>query len=131
MNEKKLSILLVEDSTTGAMLIKDMLSDEYDIRVAVHAGDAYRLLHQKLPDFILLDLMLPDIDGFSILETLKSNKETASIPVIVVSALDDRATINRAMGLGAEDYITKPIRPRQLQEHLHKIEKTWRKNLHQ
>lgn len=121
----------MEDSTTGAMLIKDMLGKEYDIRVAVHAGDAYRLLHQQFPDFILLDLMLPDVDGFAILKTLKSNEETASIPVIVVSALDDGATINRAKHLGAEDYITKPIKSKLLLEHLHRIEKMGHKNFHQ
>ena len=104
-----ISILLVEDSETSVILIRDIFMDMYDIRVAVSARDAYNLLEKQLPDIILLDLMLPDIDGYTVLSNLKSRPNTKNIPVIIITAVRDDEGYDKAMELGAADYIEKPI----------------------
>jgi PAS domain S-box-containing protein len=100
-------VLVVEDDDDIANLIRLHLSgDSREVLIAQRGNDALEMAQRERPDLITLDVLLPDADGFGVLEQLKSNPVTRGIPVIVVSILQDR---DDGLRLGAVDYITKPI----------------------
>ena len=108
MFRKKL--LLVDDSSTNNMLIKSYFEEEnYTVLTAEDGPTALDILNSEMPDLILLDIMMPGMDGYQVLTKIKSNPVTRRIPVIVVSAKDKKADITKAFELGAIDYITKPV----------------------
>ena len=101
------SILVVDDDISLRVLLRQYLEERgYRTEEAGDAREAIRKARQKKPDLILLDIMMPDLSGYDVLRVLKHDEETRDIPVIVVSALEDR---ERGLILGAEDYITKPV----------------------
>jgi PAS domain S-box-containing protein len=100
-------VLVVEDDHDLALLLRRQLELEgYQVLLAASGRDALWLAKEERPQLITLDMMLPDIDGFSVLEQLKRHPSTASIPVIIVSVLSDT---ERGYALGAVDYIVKPF----------------------
>jgi DNA-binding response OmpR family regulator len=105
------SLLLIEDSETNNILVQSIFEEHpgYTIDIATSGKEAFRYLKSTTPDLILLDLMLPDIDGFSILETLKKEPKNKDIPVVIVSAKDKPEDVKRGKKLGADDYVLKPI----------------------
>ncbi len=108
-------ILIVDDQPDLANLMADMLVDAgYVTRTADNARDALSEIQLDPPDLLLLDVHMPDLDGYEVATMLKSDPATASIPIIMVSALDGRGS--RLIGLesGAEDYLSKPIDPAEL-----------------
>ena len=106
------TILVVDDSAENLALLSDLLLPLYEVR-AVNSGErALRAAaSQPRPDLILLDVMMPEIDGYEVLWRLRDNPETANIPVIFVTALDTSVDEAHGLELGAVDYITKPIKP--------------------
>ncbi|WP_201211115.1 response regulator [Rhodocyclus purpureus] len=102
------SILIVDDSTTNLKLLVHVLRDEYDLRTATSGPEALALLGQEArPDLILLDLMMPGMDGYQVCAALKADAATRDIPVIFVTAkIEDES---RSLALGAVDFIQKPI----------------------
>ncbi|MCX8083710.1 MAG: diguanylate cyclase [Calditerrivibrio sp.] len=109
MYEKKDKILIVDDSTSNIMVINNILKDEYEIIFATDGKTAIKTALDNLPDLILLDVMMPDIDGYKVLKTLKQDPSTRDIPVIFITALDSIDQEVRGLEAGAVDYITKPI----------------------
>jgi len=108
-------ILVVEDEEDLLELVRYNLSREgYQVRGATSGEQALRMLRQQAPDLILLDLMLPSIDGLEVCKRLKSEPETRDIPVIMLTAKGEEADIVTGLELGATDYITKPFSPRVL-----------------
>ncbi len=107
----KKHILIVEDETDIIELLKFNLTREGFIVSAVEKGeDALKFIkHNKVPDLILLDLMLPGVDGLEVCRALKGSPATASIPIIMLTAKDDESDIVTGIELGAEDYVTKPF----------------------
>ena len=104
------NILVVDDDEHHCSLLRIFLEAEgYAAREAGSGAEAYASIDQQCPDLILLDVMLPDTDGFEITRQLKQNKDTASIPIVMVTALDDRAARLRALEAGVEDFLTKPV----------------------
>lgn len=103
-------ILLVDDVPQNIQILHEILSPEnYSFAIAASGADTFAVLKKKLPDLILLDIMLDDTDGFEICRELKQNPRTASIPVIFLTArvrLEDKV---KGFKLGAVDYITKPF----------------------
>jgi len=109
INQKPM-ILVVDDSTTNVVLLEAILEDKgYRIETALNAKEAYAILAQQNPDLILLDLLMPKISGFDFLTQIRGNENTRNTPVIVVSALTDEENITKIMGMGAIDFIKKPI----------------------
>lgn len=108
---KDITILVIEDSDINSLLIKSLFEDDFDykIKIAKNGDDGLNDIRNLKPDIVLLDLMLPDIDGYKILEFLKQNNETKNIPVFIISAKDQKKDIDKAMQLGAVDFILKPI----------------------
>ncbi|MBC8283011.1 MAG: PAS domain S-box protein [Nitrospinae bacterium] len=105
------SILYIEDNQANVLLMQDILSDfpEVDLLTAPQAALGLDLAHAHKPNLILLDINLPDLDGFETLKRLQNMEETHNIPVVAISANAMQRDINRANKAGFKDYITKPI----------------------
>ncbi len=86
----------------------------HDVTTAANGWEAIHAVRQNRPDIILLDLMLPDLDGFGVCEILRRDPATATIPIIIVSAWASTDSRNLGLELGALDYITKPFSPAEL-----------------
>lgn len=108
-------ILLVEDEKNIILGVRTCLDAVgYEVEVAENGELAMEAVQRRHPDLILLDLMLPKLNGFEVLESLKGKAETAGIPVVVLTAKAEAEDRQRAMGLGADAYMTKPFRPQEL-----------------
>jgi two-component system, cell cycle response regulator DivK len=107
---KLYNILVVDDSTTNIVLLEAILEENgYIIDSAASVKEALQCIDKKIPDLILLDLLMPKVSGFEFLETLRADERTRLIPVMVISAITDEDSINRILRLGAVDFIKKPI----------------------
>lgn len=107
---ESLNVLVVDDVPLNVLLIKKMLSQNtFQVRSASGGQQALDAIKEKKPTLILLDLMMPNIDGFEIIRRLRADACTKNIPIIVLSALNSEQDITRAFELGANDYINKPI----------------------
>lgn len=108
----KPTILAVDDSPDNLKLLVRILKDDYQVKVAVNGEDALALaVSDDSPDLILLDIMMPKMDGYEVCRQLKENPVTARIPVIFVTALNEAQGEAVGFDLGAADYITKPVNP--------------------
>lgn len=107
------TILLVEDELPFRKIYKDALKMTYgyEIAEAEDGEEAMELVKQKTPDLILLDLVLPKLNGFDVLARIKNDPDLTHIPVIVYSVMADKASIERAMKLGASDFTIKGVTP--------------------
>ncbi len=109
----KKTILCIDDIRTNLFtiqsVIEDYAEDLYDVEIAISAADGLQILLKKKIDLILLDVMMPDIDGFEAAQMIKSNKKTKQIPIIFVTANKDDATIEKCYEVGGDDYINKPF----------------------
>lgn len=104
-------ILIVDDNLFNLTLLSRVLEDKYKIKVAMTSMDALRLAEeQPRPNLILLDIMMPDIDGYEVCRRLKQNEETCDIPVIFVTTLSSDEDEAKGLSVGAVDFITRPIR---------------------
>lgn len=108
--DDKQLILLVDDVPQNIQVLYQILSGkDCSFAIATNGEDAFKAIERKKPDLILLDIMLPDIDGFAICERLKKDDNTKNIPVIFLTAKVEMEDKIRAFDLGAVDYITKPF----------------------
>ena len=107
---KKNSILIVDDEKTNLMVLTHLLSQEYAIYTAKDGHDAISKAGKLLPDIILLDIVMPEMDGYEVLAALKSSEETRNIPVIFITGLDSSEDEEKGLVLKAADYISKPFR---------------------
>lgn len=108
--KEKPTVLIVDDMTTNLLILSDLLKDEYQIKIAKNGQKALDIVHSSDEvDIILLDIMMPDIDGYEVCRELKSNPKTKNIPIIFVTAKDNDADEEYGLNLGAIDYITKPF----------------------
>lgn len=106
------TILLVDDVPDNIDILNQILSPHYRTRVAINGERALKIvLGPQPPDLILLDVMMPGINGYEVCERLKANPDTRDIPVIFVTAMSEIEDEARGLALGAVDYITKPISP--------------------
>jgi len=105
-------ILVVDDSATNRDILTRRLSREgYEVVCAADGPEALQVIQQRKFDLVLLDIMMPYLNGYQVLERLKATPWLRDIPVIMISALDDVASIVRCIELGAEDYLPKPFNP--------------------
>lgn len=108
-------ILVVDDIPTNVKLLEARLSAEYfDVLCADNGARALSICQTEQVDIVLLDIMMPDMDGFEVCERLKANPATAHIPVVMVTALDQPADRVRGLKAGADDFLTKPVNDLQL-----------------
>ena len=103
-------ILIVDDEERNIRLLKAMLlSEEYQLIGVMSGQEALKSLDEINPDIILLDVMMPEIDGFEVCSIIKQDEKTRAIPVIIVTALDEKEHRTKAMESGADDFISKPV----------------------
>ncbi len=114
------TILIVDDAETNIDILVDILGEEYDIAVAMDGESALEAVEDDQPDLILLDIMMPEIDGFEVCKRLKGNPETANIPVVFLSALTEAEEKHKGIALGAIDFITKPFEAYEIQSKVKK-----------
>lgn len=108
-------ILIVDDVPTNVMLVQAILKKEgYTLLTCDSGVKALKIAQEKHPNLILLDIMMPEMDGYEVLQHLKSNPETNDIPVIIMSALSDMQSIVKGYQLGATEYVTKPFQREEL-----------------
>ncbi len=112
MNEDpRPTLLAVDDEPTNLKVLNEVLGKDYRLIFAKSGEQALTLASQKRPDLILLDVMMPNMSGFDVCKALKQDQETAAIPVIFVTAMQEEIDEANGFSLGAVDYITKPISP--------------------
>src|SRR5438105_832301 len=103
-------VLVVDDIPANVKLLEARLSAEYfDVTTAVSGADALSICERAECDVVLLDVMMPDMDGFEVCKRLKTNPATHHIPVVMVTALDQPSDRVRGLESGADDFLTKPV----------------------
>ena len=108
-SEQKGTILIVDDEQLVIQALVEILSPEYAVFIAKDGQEAVRQAKRLIPDVILLDIVMPDIDGYDVLAILKSAEETKDIPVIFITGIGEISAEKKALAMGAADYITKPF----------------------
>ncbi len=120
--DKKYNILVVDDSETNLVLLEAILVDDgYNVQKAYSAREAVELLTKSVPHLILLDLLMPNENGFDLLKKLKAGENYNNIPIIIVTAFANQENKIIAKNLGAEDVIEKPIDIPEFLDKVHKI----------
>lgn len=109
-NNKKYSILLIDDEESIFEVIEGLLYREgYDLTYVDSGKEALNLIDDIQPDVILLDLMMPEMDGIETCKLIKSNERWRHIPIIMVTALSSKEDLARSLNAGADDFVSKPI----------------------
>ena len=106
----KYSILVIDDEKTNLMALNTILSPDYTIFIAKSGQEGLKRIGIDKPDLILLDILMPEMDGFEVLKRLKESEDTRDIPVIIITSLDNEADEEKGLELGAVDYIGKPFK---------------------
>lgn len=110
VTNKKQTVLIVDDSKANILALAGLLKSEWSVQIATNGNTALEIAHKKPhPSIILLDIMMPDIDGYEVCRRLKNNSETKDIPVIFVSAMTSEEDVEKGLAVGGIDYITKPF----------------------
>lgn len=108
MTDKKIQILLVEDDTFLASIYKTKFEMEgFQVTVAENGEAGLEAARKKIPDLMLLDILLPKMDGFTVLKKIKDNNDTKKIPVILLTNLGQKDDVDKGLELGAADYLIK------------------------
>ncbi len=114
-------ILIVDDNKLNLAIAKNALSDLYKIAAVLSGMQALKFLENNQPDLILLDINMPEMDGFAVLEALRNNDSSKSIPVVFLTADADAATETRCLEMGALDFIAKPFVPEVMRSRIGRI----------
>jgi two-component system, glycerol uptake and utilization response regulator len=110
----KYKILVVDDKPTNIEILLYILSPYYDIIALTKGKKALALAKKELPDLILLDIVMPELDGYEVCKKLKKNPDTKDIPIIFITANSNEDSIEKAYDIGGIDYITKPFKSKEL-----------------
>jgi CheY-like chemotaxis protein len=108
-------ILIADDNAQGVELLEAYLTElDCQIRTAADGEETLRIVQEWMPDLILLDIMMPRISGFEVCKRLRANPKTRDIAILMVTALDQPSDIERAVEVGTDDFLTKPINKTEL-----------------
>lgn len=112
MTEASALILVVDDNEMNRdMLSRRLRRQKYTVEMAENGSQALTMLREKAYDLVLLDIMMPQMNGYEVLERLKADETLRAIPVIMISAVDDLDSVVKCIEMGAEDYLFKPFNP--------------------
>jgi CheY-like chemotaxis protein len=107
-NKKKKKIMIVEDDSFVMDIYNTKLNQEgYEVLSAENGAEAIKELEKEIPDLILLDIIMPYVDGWQVLKKIKTDERLKNIPVILLTNLSQKEDINEGLGLGADDYLIK------------------------
>jgi|GEM_PF-805170 len=109
MTQEKLRVLIVDDDDTNILLLKGALESDYSVQIAKNGSNALEFATRSLPDLILLDIIIPEMNGYDVCKALKSKPDTCDIPIIFITSKDDDENEAKGLRLGAADYMTKPF----------------------
>ncbi|HBE01061.1 MAG: hypothetical protein A2096_06700 [Spirochaetes bacterium GWF1_41_5] len=110
MEEKKAHILIVDDAEENRMIMETLASDlGYTFTSAENGKAALEVIRKKIPDIVLLDIQMPEMDGYETLKTLRENSAWRELPVVMVTSVDEEESVIKCLKLGADDYLPKPI----------------------
>lgn len=109
--ENKSTVLAVDDTPENLDVLKGILHEQYNVKGAINGPMALKVAQKQQPDIILLDIMMPDVDGYEVCRQLKANPLTCDIPVVFITAKSTVEDEQKGFEIGAVDYITKPISP--------------------
>lgn len=116
------TILVVDDDAKGRQLLNNLLTGEnYQVVLAEHGAEALMLAHELRPDVILLDVMMPELDGFEVCRRLRQDENLCHVPILLLTALDDRESRLQGLDAGADDFISKPFDSVELRTRLRTI----------
>lgn len=107
--DKRFKVMVVDDSLINVVLIQENLQNEYDVFTAQNGYDAIAQLEEHNPDLILLDVMMPDLNGFEVCIMIKKDERYADVPIIFLTSLDTQEGALRGLDAGGIDYLTKPV----------------------
>lgn len=107
--DREKTIMIVEDTEMNIDILVEALQEEYELIIAINGLEAIELIEEQKPDLILLDIMMPEMDGYEVLKKLKENSDLNHIPIILLSAITDSDSKTKGFSLGAVDYVTKPF----------------------
>ena len=110
---KKLSdcrVLVVDDNQANVQLLAEVLKGDYKLSVALDGESALKTVAASQPDIVLLDIVMPGLDGYEVLRRLRADPATRDLPVMFLSSLEEVASKAKGFELGANDYLTKPFR---------------------
>jgi putative two-component system response regulator len=103
------TVLVVDDTEANIDILVETLGSEYEVSVAIDGEGALQIINTNLPDLILLDIMMPGIDGYEVCRRLKSEPETSEIPIVFITSMSEIQNKTKGFELGAVDYITRPF----------------------
>ncbi len=110
MTESRSRVLLVDDDRqTRLKLTRDLEGGGFAVSQADGGRAELDILQSDSLDLVMLDIMMPEVDGFAVLAEMKANEMTRDIPVVIISAVESQENVERCMQLGAKDYLTKPV----------------------
>jgi len=109
INSNDVSILVVDDSINNIELLSEILCDDYNVLFATSGQKALKMISRSLPDLILLDIVMPQMDGYQVITELKANPEAKHIPIIFITAKSTTDDMVKGFKMGAVDYISKPF----------------------
>jgi len=110
-DENRNVVLIIDDETANIIALTNILSTEYDVFAAKNGADAIALAIEHVPDIVLLDVLMPEMDGYEVIAELKSIEKTKDIPVIFITGLNNAEAEKKGLALGASDYMSKPFNP--------------------
>jgi two-component system alkaline phosphatase synthesis response regulator PhoP len=114
MTGKKGTILIVDDEPNIRLLVGNLLGEDYDVLEASNGVEALYIARRQSPDLILMDIMMPNMDGYSACYAIKNDDLTSKIPVVMVTAVGQELNRMFAQQVGADGYITKPFQAKDL-----------------
>jgi len=117
--EKKYTVMIVDDAPDNIALFSELLKGQYHVRIALNGEKAIKLISEDPPDLILLDVMMPIMDGYETCRIIKTDENLKDIPVIFLTAKSEAKDENIGLTLGAVDYITKPVNPQIFLSRIH------------
>jgi len=119
--DNKKGILIVDDEKSNIIALTHFLREEYSVFVTRDSRDAVEMAEDHRPDVILLDIIMPEMDGYEVIDALKKSKKAHDIPVVFISGLTSPDAIKKGFSLGASDYITKPFESSAVKEKIKKL----------
>ncbi len=121
----KVKVMVIDDEPDIVKLVKISLEmANFEVIEAYSGKEALAKVAQNLPDLFLLDIMMPEMNGYEVCQSLKASENTRNIPVVMLTAKGQRGDAERGLEVGADDYIIKPFDPYELGEQIHEILQT-------